>query len=330
MRNIPIPLTILFSLFIACESDAISHDDKDDLTVVEIDSTIIIYESQLDIIAAYLKIEGIITLSSSTTADYNPVTSPIDDGIVYSSSTNNNTELILVNSNGTESSTLVSSGVSDYEFSPDGEEIIFTQDKQIKTININNNIISDVTSDQNSYYEPSYSPDMTEIVYVGKVNNVYHIGKMNANGSNQKVLVDSIIHVSSPAYSPSGDNIMFLSQDGLFIMKTDGSELTNLTNHYEADWAPVFTPDGLSILYETNIDGNKEIYSIGTDASNNTNLTNNPANDITPSLNADGTQLLYVSDRDGDKEIFIMNIDGTAQTQVTENTVDDNTPHFVN
>jgi Tol biopolymer transport system component len=72
-----------------------------------------------------------------------------------------------------------------------------------------------------------------------------------------------------------------------------------------------------TIAFQTNRDGNAEVYTMSADGSNRVNLTRNSSNDIDPHWSADGRRIAFVSDRDGNNEVFVMNGDGTGVVQVT-------------
>src|SRR5689334_16678526 len=71
------------------------------------------------------------------------------------------------------------------------------------------------------------------------------------------------------------------------------------------------------IAFDTDRDGNSEIYVMNPDGSGPTNLTNNTAFDGWPAWSPDGTKIVFSSNRDGDYEIYVMNADGTNQTRIT-------------
>jgi TolB protein len=71
------------------------------------------------------------------------------------------------------------------------------------------------------------------------------------------------------------------------------------------------------IAFESQRDGNAEIYVMNPDGSGETNLTNNPAFDTTPAWSPDGARIAFGSLRDGDFEIFVMNADGTNPVNLT-------------
>ena len=56
-----------------------------------------------------------------------------------------------------------------------------------------------------------------------------------------------------------------------------------IKNNY-GNFNPQFTPDSSKIVYESNRDGNNEIYVINIDGTRLTNLSNSPANDVFPRI----------------------------------------------
>lgn len=99
---------------------------------------------------------------------------------------------------------------------------------------------------------PSFSPDDSKIIYRKYNNGTYDLYTMNADGANNKILIESADYDEGTAcYSPDGTKIVYgfstkaaPYQYGLFIVNADGSEKTkvmDLTNNLWLNmhcWAP--------------------------------------------------------------------------------------------
>jgi len=72
-----------------------------------------------------------------------------------------------------------------------------------------------------------------------------------------------------------------------------------------------------TIVFESNRDGNAEIYLIGTQSFEVIRLTNDPGVDTQPSWSPDGNQIAFASNRSGNFEIYIMNNDGSDIRNIT-------------
>jgi dipeptidyl aminopeptidase/acylaminoacyl peptidase len=80
------------------------------------------------------------------------------------------------------------------------------------------------------------------------------------------------------------------------------------------------------IVFETNRDGNEEIYTMNADGTNRVDLTRNPADDTDPRWSSDGGRIVFASNRSGNYQIYTMNADGSAVTRVTHDGNDDRRP----
>ena len=73
------------------------------------------------------------------------------------------------------------------------------------------------------------------------------------------------------------------------------------------------------IVFHSDRDGNREIYTMNSDGSNITRLTFNKADDVMPTWSPNGQQIAFDSNRDSNDEIYVMNADGTNQRRLTHN-----------
>jgi Tol biopolymer transport system component/energy-coupling factor transporter ATP-binding protein EcfA2 len=181
---------------------------------------------------------------------------------------------------------------------------------------------------------PTASPQpFGNIIFASDRDGDREIYRMRADGGGVTRLTTVSGDDNRPDWSPDGDIAYDSVRDGSWgIYVGYGSNPRKLSgspgvNEFNPDWSP----DGNSIAYETNRDGNFEIYieavvKFDDVGDNGRNLTNNPADDGCPDWSPDGRRIAFSSDRDANREIYVMNNDGSGQTRLTNNPALDNCP----
>jgi dipeptidyl aminopeptidase/acylaminoacyl peptidase len=84
-------------------------------------------------------------------------------------------------------------------------------------------------------------------------------------------------------------------------------------------------PDGV-LVFESDRDGNGEIYAKRADGGPVRRLTRTPADERNPVWSHDGQRIAFVSARDGNDELYVMNADGTGVARLTRNPGTDDNP----
>jgi TolB protein len=163
-----------------------------------------------------------------------------------------------------------------------------------------------------------------------RVNRVPQIYLMNADGSEQQLLVSLPGGAAFPSFSPNGNELCFHSQTmprDIYIVNVDGTGLTNLTSpdkepgqpgasgdNIRCDWSP----KGDAIAFTSSRDGNQEIYVIDSDGANLRRLTTVAGSDANPAFSPKGDLIAFESNRDGTPEIYVMKEDGSDQERLTD------------
>ena len=137
---------------------------------------------------------------------------------------------------------------------------------------------------------------------------------MNADGSGQRELTPDDAQENSPAWSPDGRRIAFLSS-GIRVVNADGSGLRRLTRKGWGDSAPAWSPDGRRIAFVSRRDSNLEIYAMNADGSGQRRLTRNTVRDSDPVWSPDGRRIAFESKW----QVWVMNADGSGQRRLTRN-----------
>jgi TolB protein len=100
-------------------------------------------------------------------------------------------------------------------FSPDGNKIVFNSDRggypQLYTMNIDGSKIKRISRGKGVYGNPVWSPRGDQIAFAKLTQGSFHIGIMDNNGMNERVVVKDFA-LESPAWSPNGRYLIFHRQ----------------------------------------------------------------------------------------------------------------------
>jgi len=166
--------------------------------------------------------------------------------------------------------------------------------------------------------------------------NISESGILSKMGTNQTNISNkSNLREFSPSWSPDGTKIAFSSDryggynQQIYVMNSDGTNRTRLTNNFVMDVYPSWSPDGSKIVFSSKMrDGNEEIYVMNADGTNRTNISNNSEYDVYPSWSPDGSKIVFSSKIDSNEEIYVMNADGTNRTNISNNSYQNQHPSW--
>ena len=104
---------------------------------------------------------------------------------------------------------------------------------------------------------------------------------------------------------------VYLCNQNLFLADAEGKSIKNLSLDLDGfSNYPSWHPDGKSILFTNNQEGNNEVYLLNLETNVLQNLSNHPANDERGDLSPDGTFLAFSSNRfnSSDQDILLLNL----------------------
>ncbi|QQS42873.1 MAG: PD40 domain-containing protein [Acidobacteriota bacterium] len=104
----------------------------------------------------------------------------------------------------------------------------------------------------------------------------------------------------------------------LSIVFSAVSGQVNLTSTPAADRYPSWSPDGKQIAFETNRNGNWDIYVMKSDGSDQKALTSGKADDRYPRWSPDGASVMFVRAEDGRSDLFAVDPEGRAVKRLAE------------
>ena len=103
----------------------------------------------------------------------------------------------------------------------------------------------------------------------------------------------------------------------IYLLDVESLKVSRLTTDAAADESPALSPSGDQVAFVSHRDGNAEIYVLDIAEDTLTSVSNNAAEDLEPSWSPDGSRLAFASNRDGDFDIYIANADGYEPLNLT-------------
>ena len=106
----------------------------------------------------------------------------------------------------------------------------------------------------------------------------------------------------------------------IYTMGIDGSNLTKLTDNPSRDYFPRYSPDGKTIVFSSERDGNIQLYTMNNNGKNVKRLMENEFTDNSGSFSPDGLNIIFNSDRGGNSDIYTISSDGNGEVKnITNN-----------
>ncbi|HZV98802.1 MAG TPA: Tol-Pal system beta propeller repeat protein TolB [Methylophilaceae bacterium] len=158
----------------------------------------------------------------------------------------------------------------------------------------------------------------TRITYVTKVGNRYSLQVADADGYNPQTIVSSNEPIISPAWSPDGTKLAYVSFEKkkpiIFVQSLISGQRTVLANFKGNNSAPSWSPDGRKLAIVLTHAANSQVYTINSDGTGLQQLTRSGAIDTEPVWSPDGKWIYFTSDRGGSPQIYrASSVGGDAQ-----------------
>jgi TolB protein len=143
----------------------------------------------------------------------------------------------------------------------------------------------------------------------------------DADGYNPQTIVSSKEPILSPAWSPDGRRLAYVSfenkQPAIFVQELASGRRERVASYKGMNGSPAWSPDGRSLAMTLSKDGNPEIYVLDLATRDLRRLTDNPAIDTEPYWSPDGSQIVFTSGRAGNPQIYKVPAAGGEPQRVT-------------
>jgi TolB protein len=131
----------------------------------------------------------------------------------------------------------------------------------------------------------------------------------DADGENPRIAAESSEPLMSPAWSPDGQTLAYVSFEGrvaaIYTQYLRTGERRRVSARAGINGAPAWSPDGQRLaLTLSRKDGNLDIYVLGLNDQVLTRITDDNGIDTEPAWSPDGRSLYFTSDRSGSPQIY--------------------------
>lgn len=162
----------------------------------------------------------------------------------------------------------------------------------------------------------------TRIAYVAvegvPPSQTYRLIVADADGVNQHLILESRLPLMSPAWSPDGQWLAYVSFEtkhaAVYVQLVHTGERREVSARAGVNGAPAWSPDGRKLaLTLGGSGGNPDIYVLDLGTQELTRITDDPAIDTEPEWAPDGRSLYFTSDRAGSPQIYQIGVQPGAR-----------------
>lgn len=161
----------------------------------------------------------------------------------------------------------------------------------------------------------------SRIAYINKIGKRYTLQVSDADGYNAQNVVSSNEPIISPAWSPDGTKMAYVSFEKkkpiVYVQSLTTGDRKILANYKGNNSAPAWSPDGSKLAIVLTYGANSQIYTISADGGDLRQVTKSNAIDTEPAFSPDGKFIYFTSDRGGRPQIYKVSAGGGDATRVT-------------
>lgn len=177
--------------------------------------------------------------------------------------------------------------------------------------------ISDLVYEQLTGEKGAFVTRIAYVVINEKDQYQYQLRIADYDGFNERLVLRSKQPLMSPAWSPDGRQLAYVSfqnnQAEIFLMDIYTGKREKLTSFPRHNGAPRFSPDGKTLAIVLSKTGSLQVYTLDLASRKLRQITRGRSNNTEPFWYPDGQSLIFTSDRGGKPQIYRVNlVDGST------------------
>ena len=149
----------------------------------------------------------------------------------------------------------------------------------------------------------------------------YKLKVADADGYNPRTVVESKEPILSPAWSPDGEKLAYVSfesgQPTIFVQVMSSGQRQKVASFPGINSAPSWSPNGRELAVTLSKDGSPDIYILNPTSGQARRLTTNFAIDTEAVWSPDGEQIIFTSNRGGSPQLYAIPVTGGNAGRIT-------------
>lgn len=202
---------------------------------------------------------------------------------------------------------------------------------------LNGNIVKQLTTAKGYDAEATLSPDGEQMIYTSDKDGDIDLYIMNLKTGAEKRITNTLGYDGGAWFSPDGkkiiwrasrpkteseikeykellaENLVAPTNMEVYIANTDGGDVRQVTNFGQANWAPSYFPDSKRIIFASNQEYKRgfpfNLYSINEDGTDLQKISHEKIFDAFPMFSPNGKKIVFCSNRNNggtrDTNIFV-------------------------
>ncbi len=194
-------------------------------------------------------------------------------------------------------------------------QVVSSTDRQLRAIGhrVADLIYEKLTGDKGVF--------STRIAYVNRQGKKFRLVVADSDGQNEQVLLTQNAPIISPAWSPDGSSLSYVSFETghavVYVQSLHNSQRKVLADFRGSNSAPAWSPQGDQLAIVLSRDGSSQIYFVSPEGKDLRRVTSGGGIDTEPNFSPDGQWLLFTSDRGGNPQVYRMPANGGAAQRIT-------------